>query len=149
MSLKQTIDQDLKQALLSGEKLKSETLRVIKSVILNEEIAQNKRNTGLPDDAIRDCLRKEVKKRQEAADLYQKVGEQNRADKELTEMSIIQAYLPKPMSQAEVSKLINRAIIKFGKDQKQLGKIIGEVKILSNNSVDGSQIAKLVKEAVK
>ncbi len=149
MSIKQNIDQDLKQALLGGEKLKSETLRVIKSVILNEEIAQNKRSSGLPNEDIITCLKKEVKKRQEAAELYHKVNEISRAEKELEEIEIIKVYLPKAMSDEEVSKLVNQVVSEIGNDPKFMGKIISEVKALSKNGADGSQIARLVKEAIK
>ncbi len=148
MSIKQSLDQDLKEALLGGDKLKSETLRVIKSVILNEEIAQNKRDIGLSDEAIMACLKKEVKKRQEAAELYKKVGEDSRAEKELTEIKFIEIYLPESMTDAEVASLVEQAVSKIGKDQKNLGQIIGQVKILSNNRADGAQIAKLVKQAL-
>lgn len=148
MSIKQSLDQDLKEALLGGDKLKSETLRVIKSVILNEEIAQNKRDIGLSDEAIMACLKKEVKKRQEAAELYKKVGEDTRAEKELTEIKFIEIYLPESMTDAEVASLVEQAVSKIGKDQKNLGQIIGQVKILSNNRADGAQIAKLVKQAL-
>lgn len=148
MSIKQSLDQDLKEALLGGDKLKSETLRVIKSVILNEEIAQNKRDIGLSDEAIMACLKKEVKKRQEAAELYKKVGEDTRAEKELTEIKFIEIYLPESMTDAEVASLVEQAVSKIGKDQKNLGQIIGQVKKLSNNRADGAQIAKLVKQAL-
>lgn len=149
MNLKQTIDQDLKQALLGGDKLKSETLRILKSVILNEEIAQNKRDVGLPDEEIISCLKKEVKKRQEASELYQKANEVARAKKELDEVKIINAYLPKAMSDDDVLKLVNQVVSEIGSDQKFMGKIISEVKALSKNSADGSQIARIVKETLR
>lgn len=149
MNLKQTIDQDLKQALLGGDKLKSETLRILKSVILNEEIAQNKRDVGLPDEEIISCLKKEVKKRQEASELYQKANEVARAKKELDEVKIINAYLPKAMSDEDVLMLVNQVVSEIGSDQKFMGKIISEVKALSKNSADGSQIARIVKETLR
>lgn len=149
MNLKQTIDQDLKQALLGGDKLKSETLRILKSVILNEEIAQNKRDVGLPNEEIISCLKKEVKKRQEASELYQKANEVARAKKELDEVDIINVYLPKAMSDDDVLKLVNQVVSEIGSDQKFMGKIISEVKALSKNSADGSQIARIVKETLR
>ena len=94
MSLKQVIDQDLKEALLAGDRLKADTLRMIKSVILNQEIAQNKRDSGLDDQEVIACLQKEAKKRQEASDLYIKAGSVERSKKELDEKKVIEAYLP-------------------------------------------------------
>ena len=146
MSLKQTLDQDLKQALLSGDRLKSDTIRVVKSVILNEEIAKNQRDKGLADEEIIACLKKETKKRQEAADLYQKAGSAERADKELAEKKIIEAYLPPAMSEADIEVLIDQAIQKHGNVTGQtMGIVIGEVKKASNGAAVGDIIAKLLK----
>lgn len=146
MSLKQTLDQDLKQALLGGDKLKSETLRVVKSTILNEEIARGKREEGLSDEEILGCLKKEAKKRQEAADLYEKAGSTERADKEKAEKQIIEAYLPAAMPESEVETLIDQAVSEHGEiTQQTMGIIIGEVKKASNGAADGAVIAKLVK----
>lgn len=147
MSLKATLDKDLKQALLGGDKLKSDTIRIMKSTILNEEIAVGKREQGLSDEEVIVCLKKEAKKRQEAADLYQKAGSVERADKELAEKEIIEAYLPAAMPEAEIQKLIDQAAAQHGGvTQQTMGIIIGEVKKASNGAADGAAIAKLVKE---
>ncbi len=146
MNLKQDINQDLKQALLGGDKLKSETLRVIKSVVLNEEIAQNKREQGLTDEEIIACLRKEVKKRQEAAELYKEAGSDERANKELAEKEIIEAYLPELMPDEEIERLIDDVVSKHGNVTGQtMGIIIGEVKKSSKGTADGATVARLVK----
>ena len=79
------IDQDLKQSLLGGDKAKTETLRNLKSAVLNEAIAQNARDSGLSDEQIQKVLSREAKKRAEAAELYQKAGETERASSELAE----------------------------------------------------------------
>ncbi len=150
MGLKLQIDQDLKQALLSGQKEKAGTLRILKSSILNEEIATGARDQGLSEEAIQICLKKEAKKRQEAADLYTKVGSQDRADKELSEKAFIEVYLPKAMSEDEVSKLVDQAIASIGEvSPSTMGQIIGSVKKASAGSADGAVIARLVKEKLK
>lgn len=148
MSLKVTLDQDLKQALLGGDKLKSDTIRIIKSTILNQEIASGKREQDLPDEEIIVCLKKEAKKRQEAADLYKKAGSLDRADKELAEKKVIETYLPAAMSEADIAKLVEQAVASHGGSvtQQTMGIIIGEVKKASNGAADGATIAKLVKE---
>ncbi len=146
MNLKQVINQDLKQALLGGDKLKSDTLRIVKSVILNEEIAQKKRQEGLSDQEIIVCLQKEIKKRQEAADLYVKAGSQDRADKELAEKSIIAKYLPEAMDRDEIGRIIDD-VISHESDisLKKMGLIIGQVKNVCKGRADGSVIADIVK----
>ncbi len=150
MGLKQQIDQDLKEALLAGQKEKAGTLRILKSVILNEEIAKGQREQGLSGDDILVCLKKEAKKRQEAADLYLKAGSQDRSDTELSEKAIIDAYLPTAMSETEIEKLIDSEIEKVGEvGSSAMGQIIGAVKSASGGTADGAVIARLVREKLK
>lgn len=146
MSLKKAIETDLKQALLSRDKLKSDTLKMVKSAILNEEIANNKRQDGLTDDEIIACLKKEAKKRNEAADLYKKAKSIERANKELAEVEVINKYLPEQMTDTQVLELIKESFLTHAKEQKNLGKVIADVKIKSENRADSAQIAKLAKE---
>lgn len=74
--LKQKIEQDIKTAMLAGDKTLVMTLRGLKSAILYIEVAQGIRDTGLPDAEVIDLLAKEAKKRQESADLYKQGGNQ-------------------------------------------------------------------------
>lgn len=145
MSLKQQIDDDLKQALLANDRIKVDTLRSVKSVILNEEIARGKRGDGLPDSDIIACLKKEAKKRREAADLYQKAEANDRADKELAEKAIIDNYLPAAMSDSEIVKIVDQTIKQQGGD-KGMGPIINKVRAETMGRADGAAIARIVKE---
>jgi uncharacterized protein YqeY len=145
--VKEQIDKDLKEALLAGDKPKVETLRGIKAAILNEEVAQNTRDSGLSDDQIQNILAKESKKRQEAADLYKQGGSPDRADAELAEKGIIDSYLPEQMSEEDIAKLADEAITATSASGIQdMGKVIGAVKAKAGNSADGSVIARIVKE---
>ncbi len=147
MATKDEIDRDLKAAMLSGDKTTAETLRGLKSAILNETIAQNARDSGLPDDQIQKILAKESKKRQEAADLYKQGGSAERAATELVEKAIIDGYLPEPMAEADVAKIVDEEIAKAGQPTMQdMGKIIGAVRQRTAGQADGAVIAKLVKE---
>jgi uncharacterized protein len=144
--LKEQIEKDLKQALLSGDKDRATTLRGLKSVILYAEVAQGVRETGLPDDEIISLLAKEAKKRQESADLFTKGGSPERAAKELAEKLVIEAYLPKQLSDEELDDIVNTAIIEVGADGPQaMGKVIGLVKQKTAGQADGSRIATTVK----
>src|SRR3989344_752574 len=149
MGLKQQIDTDLKTAMLAGDKTLVTTLRGLKSVILYEEVAQNVREAGLPDDEITKLLAKEAKKRQESADLYAQGGDKERQNAELEEKSIIEKYLPKQLSETEINKLIDEAITKTGNNQQNMGQIIGQVKQAAGAGADGAVIARLVKERVE
>lgn len=150
MDIAQQIERDLKTALLAGDKTKAETLRGLKSAILNETIAQNARDSGLSDEQIQKILAGEAKKRQEAADLYKQGGSEERASAELAEKTIIEAYLPAQMDEAEVAKLVDEAIAQAGQPtMADMGRIIGAVRAQAGPQADGALIAKLVKEKLQ
>lgn len=145
--MQEQIEKDLKEALLAGDKQKAETLRTIKSALQNEAIAQGARDSGLSDDQIQKILAREAKKRQEAADLYQKGGAADRAEKEMAEKTIIDSYLPEQLSEEEVAKTVDEEIAKAGNPTMQdMGRIIGAVRGRLSGQADGALIAKLVKE---
>jgi uncharacterized protein YqeY len=145
--MQEQIEKDLKQALLAGDKPKAETLRGVKSALLNEMISQGARDSGLSDEQVQKILARESKKRQEAADLYKRGGSQERADAELAEKAIIDAYLPEQMSEEEIAKIVDEEIAKAGQVSLQdMGRIIGAVRDRTAGQADGSLIARLVKE---
>lgn len=145
--MQQQIEKDLKEAMLAGDKAKAETLRGIKSALLNEAIAAGARETGLPDDQVQKILAKESKKRQEAADLYKQGGADDRAGKELAEKTIIDAYLPEQLSEAQVAQIVDEEIAKApDASMRNMGRIIGAVRGRAGGSSDGALIAKLVKD---
>jgi uncharacterized protein YqeY len=145
--MQEQIERDLKTALLAGDKAKVETLRTIKSSLLNEAISQGARETGLSDEQVQKILAREAKKRQEAADLYQKGGATDRANAELAEKVIIDAYLPEQMGEEQIAKIVDEEIAKSASPSIQdMGRIIGAVRARTGGSADGALIAKLVKE---
>jgi uncharacterized protein YqeY len=145
--VQEQIDKDLKEALLAGDKGKAETLRGIKSALLNEAISLNARDSGLTDEQIQKVLSKESKKRQEAAELFKQGGSDERAGAELAEKAIIDAYLPEQMDEAAVAKIVDEEIAKAGQPTMQdMGRIIGAVRGRAAGQADGALIARLVKE---
>lgn len=150
MSLKQQIDQDLKQAMLGGDKTLAETLKGIKSAVLNAEIAGNKRDSGLSDDEMIQLLTKEAKKRQESADLFKQGGNNEKSQAELAEKEVIQKYLPEQMSENDLKRLVDEVVASLSDVNPQMmGQIIGQVKQKAGASADGAMIAKLVKEKLQ
>ena len=147
MAIQQQIEGDIKTAMLAGDKTKAETLRGLKSALLNEAIAQGARETGLSDEQVQKVLAKEAKKRSEAAELYKQGGSPERADAELAEKVIIDAYLPAQASEAEVKAAVEQEIAKLENPSVQnMGQIIGAVRAKLGAGADGALIAKLVKE---
>jgi uncharacterized protein YqeY len=145
--LEQQIEQDLKAALLGGDRLKVETLRGIKSALLYTKVEKGKRETGLTQEEEITVLSKEAKKRLESAELYVQGGNQDKAEDELKEKEIIDKYLPVQMDEKDLIALIDAVIKNQGaKNVSAMGKVIAEVKSKTAGAADGSLIAKLVKE---
>lgn len=145
--LKQQLEQDLKTALLAGDKDRVTILRGLKSVILYAEVAKGSREQGLSDEDILTLFAKEAKKRQESADLYTKGGRQEKADAELAEKAVIEAYLPKQLTDEELIKIVDDVVGSFDSPTPQLmGQIIGKIKQATEGRADGARIAQLVKE---
>ena len=145
--LEQQIEQDLKAALLDGDKLKVDTLRGLKSALLYVKVEKGKRDSGLDNEEEIAVLTRESKKRQESADLYLKGNSEEKANKELAEKDIIDRYLPAQISEDEVRKLVDNTVNKLGiTDISGMGKVISSVKQQTAGVADGSIIAKLVKE---
>jgi uncharacterized protein YqeY len=148
--LKQQIERDLKEALLGGQKDRAITLRGLKSAILYVEVAEGSRDKGLTDDQIITLFAKEAKKRQESADFYVKGGSPERAEAELAEKKIIEAYLPQQLSDEELAKIVDSEISSLDTISPQvMGQIIGKVKQATEGRADGARIAQLVKERLK
>lgn len=147
MSLKDRLEQDIKQAMLAGDKTLVTTLRGLKSAILNVEVAEGSRDSGLSDDKITNLFAKEAKKRQESADMYVQGGNQEKADAEMEEKKIIESYLPDQLSEDDIQKLVDEAIATTGATSPaQMGQVIGMVKQKAGASADGGVIARLAKE---
>ncbi len=148
--LKQQIEQDLKTALLAGDKERATTLRGLKSVILYEEVAKGLREKGLSDEAIVVLFAKETKKRQESADLYAQGGNAEKQAAELREKAIIESYLPRQLNDSELLAIVDEVIEKSKASSTQaLGLVIAAVKQKTAGSADGATIARLVKERLQ
>jgi uncharacterized protein YqeY len=141
------IESDLKTALLAGDKAKVETLRGLKSAILNEAIAQGAKDSGLDDEQIQKVLSREAKKRSEAAELYKKGGNEDRASAELAEKAVIDAYLPEQADEAQITAAVEKAMSGLeSPTMADMGKIIGSVKSELGAAADGGTVARIVKE---
>ena len=143
MSLIENINADLKVSMLARDSFSTNVLRGLKAAILSEEVAKNKREEGLDDSEIESVIVREVKKRNEAAKLL----DEERANNELKEAEILSKYLPEMMNEEEVLKIVQNEVSKLDeKSPKQMGQVIGSIKAKYGNSIDGSMLAKMVKE---
>ena len=139
MSIKDQIQTDLTKSLKEKDDLKLQTLRLLVSAIHNDEIAKK---TQLSDTEIFIVIKKEVKKRKEAAEGFKAGGRMEQSEKEIAESDILVAYLPEDMSEAEVSKIIDEEIANH--PDEKIGLIIGLVMKRVGSGADGALVAKLV-----
>ncbi len=138
------INADLKSAMIARDELSKMTLQGLKASLKYAEI-DNK--VEMTDENIQKILQKEVKKRKESAELFRKGGNEESAAKEDKELALIEAYLPEPPSEEDVTAAVKEAITATGATGMQdMGKVMGAVKSKLGDSVDGSLVARFVKE---
>lgn len=146
-ALKERIDQDLKTALLGGDKFKAQVLRGLKAAVLNEEVAKGKRDEGLDDASIEQVVAREIKKRNESAELYEQNNRAEQAADERREAEILGSYLPEQLSEADIANIVEQTINEIGAaGMQQMGMVIGAVKQKVGNTADGATVARIVKD---
>lgn len=150
MALKEQISDEMKAALLGGNRFVGETLRNLKAAILNEEVAQGKRDEGLSDADIEKVIAREAKKRIESAKVYRENNRPELAEPEEQELEILQKYLPQQLSEDEVRVLVKTKIADLGATSPaMMGQVVGAVKQVAGNTVDGAVVARIVKDELK
>lgn len=146
MSLKLQIDGDIKKAMLAKNKEELEALRSIKSMIL---LAETEKGTvaDITSDTENKLLMKAAKQRKESADIFQQQGRQDLASKELVQLEVINRYLPKQLSEDEISSAIKTIITEVGaKGPQDMGKVMGVATKKLAGQADGKVISELVKK---
>ena len=149
MSLKQTIENEYKNALKSKDKNKISTYRLILSSIKDLDIVNrsgpNKKETD--DDDIKKLLKKMVKQRAESIDIYKKNNRTDLLEVEQNEYDILTSFLPKQLSEEETKKICADVISNIGANSlKDMGKVMGELKKTHADEIDFSKAGSLIKE---
>lgn len=149
MALKSQIENDVKAALLGGDRFRAEVLRGLKAAILNEEVAKGKREEGLDDTVVEQIIAREVKKRLDSVQQYAAADRPELAESEKAEAGVLSAYLPEQLSEEEIKKTVDETIATLGVSGPQaMGQVMGAVKGKLGTSADGATVARLVKEAL-
>ncbi len=148
--LRDQINNSLKDAMKSGEKLKLSTLRLVNAAIKNADIeARGGGKPPLDDAALLGLLQKMIKQRQESVELYEKGGRAELAAGERGEIEVIQGFLPKQMPDAEVDAAIKAAIAETGAASvKDMGKVIAVLRGKYAGQMDFGKASGLVKTAL-
>ncbi len=148
MTLKETLSDHIKNAMLQKDALRLGTLRMIKAKLLEKEVEKRTSpdKVGVTAEDEMQVLISSAKMRKESIEEFEKAGRKDLADKERAELEIIQEYLPKQMSREEVEKIVNELAASLGaQTQKDFGKLMGAVMKELRGKVDG----KIVQEVVK
>jgi uncharacterized protein YqeY len=148
MSFTDTINADIKTAMLAREKDKLAALRDIKSKLILE--ATSGHGTEVSDEvAIKICM-KLYKQRMETYELYKEQNREDLAQEELLQAQVIEHYLPKMMSEDEVRQAVQKAIASTGAaSMKDMGKVMGILSSELAGKADGKLISTLVKELLQ
>lgn len=146
MSLKQQIDSDIKSAMLAKNKEELMALRSIKSLILLAETEKGV-STEISSETESKLLMKAAKQRKESAEIFQKEGRDGLAQKELLELEVISRYLPKQMSEDEITLEVKMIIEQVGaKGPQDMGKVMGTATKQLTGKADGKMISEIVKK---
>jgi uncharacterized protein len=147
MSFSVRINDAIKQAMLAKEKERLAALRDIKSKLLLEATS-GESGVVSEEAALKICM-KLHKQRMETYELYVAQGREDLASDELFEAKVIEEYLPKMLSQEEISKEVSLAIQETGAEGPQhMGKVMGVLTSRLAGKADGKVISQLVKEAL-
>ncbi|MBT8411429.1 MAG: GatB/YqeY domain-containing protein [Octadecabacter sp.] len=148
MDLRTRVNTALKDAMKAKEADRLSTLRLINAAIKDRDIeARGAGNDeGVGDDVVLAILGKMVKQRQESAKVYEEGGRLELAEKELSEVKIIEDFLPRQLSEEETEAAIDIAIIAVGADSiRDMGKVMGELKAKYTGQMDFGKTGPMVK----
>ncbi len=144
MALGERLIEEMKQAMRSNEKLRLSTIRMIRSAVKNKEIELRKQ---LGDEEIFKVIQGMVRKGEESLEQFEAGGRMDLVEKERSEIEILKSFLPQPISQEEILRIINESIEEtHASSLKDLGKVMKSVMPKLEGKADGKLINQLVKE---
>jgi uncharacterized protein YqeY len=148
MTLLERLAHELKSAMLAKEADRLSALRMLKSAIGYTQI--ERKNEQLSDAEVIAVVQKEVKKRREAAEQFEKGGRPELAAKERSEIAVLESFLPPALSSEELEQLVRVTIQEIGAvDKKQMGQVIKAVQAKSAGRADGKTISEAVAKLLK
>ena len=148
MSLQNKIETKLNEALKNKDKKTYSTLRLVVASIKDTLIAKKlKDKQTLPDNDLISLLKKMVKQRNDSCEAYKKGGRNELVENEMSEIKIINEFLPKQLSEEDTKKICLDTIKKVGANSiKDMGKVMGELKKEYSDVLDFSKVSKIIKD---
>lgn len=138
------IQNDLVEAMKMRDDLRLSVLRMLKSAAQMAQIEKGK-EIPLTDDEVIVLVRRLIKQRNEAAEMYKSGGAQDRAQKELDEIKVLDSYLPEQMPEEEIMKIIADISSQVGASgPKDMGKVMGKTMAELKGRADGGKVKDLV-----
>lgn len=145
MSLLDTLNQDMKQAMRNKEKQKLSTIRMVKASLQNEAIKLG--NESLSEEAELTVLARELKQRKDSLREFKEAGREDLVENLNREIEFLQVYMPKQLSDEELEAIVVETIAQVQATSKQeMGKVMGALMPKVKGKADGTQVNKLVQK---
>jgi uncharacterized protein YqeY len=143
MNLSERVSQEIKAAMLARDAARLSTLRLLKSALGYAQIERKTEN--LPDAEVIAIVQKEVKKRRDAIEQYEKGGRPELAANERLEIPVLESFLPQPLALEELEQLVRASIQELGaSSKKEMGAVIKAVQAKAAGRADGKTISGIV-----
>ena len=147
MSLRDDILRDTKEAMRSRDRPRIEALRMLSAALKNDEI---ERGRTLSEDEEMTVLRRQLKQREESAEAFRKAGRDEQAQTEESEAEIVRSYLPAPLSDEEMRRIVDEAIEDTGAtSMRDMGAVMGRANALAGNQADGRRLSALARDRLQ
>jgi uncharacterized protein YqeY len=148
MTFEQKINEDLKESMKSGDKLRLETLRSLRASII--EFSKSGTGKDMSEEDAQKILLNASKKRKDAIEMYKQAGRQDLLEKEESELAIIAAYLPEQLSESEVVDALKLIIQQAGAEgPKDMGKVMGLAMKELRGKADGTLVQQCLKQLLQ
>jgi uncharacterized protein YqeY len=145
--LKDQIQSDLKTAMIAKNEEGLSTIRMLKSALQYFEIQKGGAGYEATDEDVIEVVGREIKKRKEAIEMYEKGGRAELAEKESRELELLKGYLPQQLSEEEIRDIVKNAISQTGASSiQEMGKVMGAIMPLTKGKADGQVFSQIVRE---
>ena len=149
MEILDRIQKDYIQAMKERNEIKTTTLNMLRSQIKYKEIELKGTEKELQESDIIDIIRKEIKKREEAIEMYKEAGRTDLLEKEIKELEILNSYMPKPLSEDEIKEEIKKIIEEMHAGKSDFGKVMKAAMERFKGAVPGNKIKEIVEDELK
>ncbi len=144
-NLTQQITDNMKTAMRERDKAALNVLRALKTAITNTSIEKSGPDAELSDDEVSSIIRKQIKQRQDSIEQFEKAGRAELAETEKSEITVLEAYLPAPLSQKEIETAVEEAISESGAEsRKDTGKVMALLQQKTGGRADGKTLSQAV-----